>query len=115
LVYRLSSVIDEAEDVVENEVASSTVGQKLECLCVVHGLLLLVNLEYERKRRESVSAIGFFLLLDQTYQQSTSDKDQDTTLLAGGLGVQGRDLMLDLLERQSLFSIVKISPPILCR
>ena len=36
--------VDEAEDVVEHVVASSTVGKEVERLGVVHGVLLLVDL-----------------------------------------------------------------------
>ena len=36
----------QSEDVVEDEVAAGAVGEKLEGLCVAHGLLLLVDLRY---------------------------------------------------------------------
>lgn len=41
---RLRSSVDESEDVVEHEVASLAVGQKLEGLGVAHRSLLLINL-----------------------------------------------------------------------
>ena len=37
-----------------------------------------------------------------TYKESSGNKDQDTTSVVGGLGVQAGDLVLDLLERQGL-------------
>ena len=40
------STVDQTEDVVEDEVASLAVGQKLEGLRVVHGLFLLIDLKY---------------------------------------------------------------------
>ena len=40
--------------------------------------------------------------LQSTYKKSSGNKDQDTTGVVGGLGVQAGDLVLDLLERQSL-------------
>lgn len=40
----LRGSVDQAEDVVENEIAAGTVGLELEALSVVHGLLLLVDL-----------------------------------------------------------------------
>lgn len=36
--------VDQAEDVVENEVAAVSVGLQLEELGIAHGLLLLINL-----------------------------------------------------------------------
>lgn len=41
--HLLSSVVDQAEDIVEDEVASSTIRLELESLCVVHGLLLVID------------------------------------------------------------------------
>lgn len=43
-VLVLRGSVDQAEDVVENEIAAGTVGLELEALSVVHGLLLLVDL-----------------------------------------------------------------------
>lgn len=40
----LRGSVDQAEDVVENEIAAGAVGLELEALGVVHGLLLLVDL-----------------------------------------------------------------------
>lgn len=40
----LGSSVDQAEDVVENEEATGTVGAQREELGVVHGLLLLIDL-----------------------------------------------------------------------
>jgi hypothetical protein len=37
-----------------------------------------------------------------SYQESTGDEDDDTTLAVGGLGIEGRDLVLDLLEGKRL-------------
>lgn len=43
-VLVLRGGVDQAEDVVENEIAAGAVGLELEALGVVHGLLLLVDL-----------------------------------------------------------------------
>ena len=40
----LCGVVDETENVVVDKVAALSVGEKLECLGVVHGLLFLVDL-----------------------------------------------------------------------
>jgi hypothetical protein len=39
---------------------------------------------------------------DSTYQELAGDQDGDTTSLVGGLGIQGRNLVLDLLEGEAL-------------
>jgi hypothetical protein len=66
--------VDQAENVIKNEVAALAIGLELEGLGVVHRPLLLID------------------------QKSTSDHDQDTTLLVGGLSVEGRDLVSNLGE-----------------
>lgn len=38
------------------------------------------------------------------YQKRAADNDKDTTLLVAGLRVDGRDLVLDTLERKLLYS-----------
>ena len=37
-----------------------------------------------------------------TYEKSASDEDNDTSLIVGGLSIDSRDLVLDLLERKAL-------------
>lgn len=64
--------VDELEDVVEDE-ERAALGHELESLGVAHGALLLIN------------------------QQLAGDQDQHTAVNAG-LGIEGRDLVLDLLE-----------------
>jgi hypothetical protein len=38
------STVNKLEYIVENEIASSTIRQELECLTVAHGLLLFIDL-----------------------------------------------------------------------
>lgn len=70
-----------------------------EALSVVHGLLLLINLQIYLVRILLVEKLvcGVF-----TYEESASHQDNDTTI-GGGLGVKGRDLVADLLEGQTLW------------
>lgn len=42
----------------------------------------------------------------RTYEKGTGNK-HDNAVLAGGLGVEGGNLVLDLLERERLHSITK--------
>jgi hypothetical protein len=65
------------EKIVVDEVLARLVAVKLEGLGEVHGVLLLVD------------------------EKSTSNKNNDTTLLVGGLGIDGGDLVLDLLEGEA--------------
>lgn len=44
MLNRLCGGVDESEDVIEDEVATSSIGQELEGLGVRHGSLLLVDL-----------------------------------------------------------------------
>lgn len=37
-----------------------------------------------------------------SYQEGTGDEDDDATLTVGGLGIEGVDLVLDLLEGKRL-------------
>lgn len=37
-----------------------------------------------------------------SYQEGTGDEDNDATLTVGGLGIEGVDLVLDLLEGKRL-------------
>ena len=60
----------------EHEVASGAVGLQLEALGVVHRLLLLID------------------------EESAGDEDNDS-ICAGGLGVEGGNLVLNLLEGES--------------
>lgn len=39
---------------------------------------------------------------DETYKKSTSNEDNHSTLVVGGLCVEGGDLVLDLLEGEAL-------------
>lgn len=48
---RLSRRVNETEDVVEDEVATSTIGDELEGLAVAHRLLFLVNLKKKKSHR----------------------------------------------------------------
>ena len=41
----------------------------------------------------------------QTYEKGTGHEDDDTTL-AGGLSVEGSDLVLDLLEGKTLYAAI---------
>lgn len=65
--------VDESEHVVEDIVAL-TLTKKLESLRVAHGLLLLID------------------------QQTTGDHDHDAALRVRRLSIEGRDLVLHLLE-----------------
>jgi hypothetical protein len=51
-----------------------------------------------------------------THQKGTADDDKDTALLVAGLRVDGRDLVLNALERKLLCSNNRISllRPLLC-
>lgn len=40
------------------------------------------------------------------YKKLAGDEDDDATLDHAGLGIEGRDLVLDLLERKRLFRVV---------
>lgn len=40
--------------------------------------------------------------IDSTYQQSAGDQDENATILASRLGIQGSDLVYDLLEGKVL-------------
>lgn len=102
---------DQAEDVVKDKVAASTVGLEGESLGVVHGALLLVDLNKKKTSqsqimmypKESIPKTGLlFPRRTETYQKSTGDHNDDATL-DGGLSVQCRDLVLDLLEGQALY------------
>lgn len=66
---------DQLEDVVVDKVAVGVLGQ-VEGLREVHGALLLID------------------------QELASDEDNDA-LVGAGLGILGRDLVLDLLERKA--------------
>jgi hypothetical protein len=68
---------DQLEHVVEHKVLAAGVAGQLEGLGVVHRALLLIDKEL------------------------AGDKDEDATLGNGGLGIEGGNLVLDLLERQS--------------
>jgi len=94
--------VDQAEDVVENEVAALAIGLELEGLSVVHGPLLLIDLHSENLWVSSNTRKHSGTVEVGPYQKSTSDHDQDTTLLVGGLSVEGRDLVSDLGEGKAL-------------
>lgn len=90
---------DELEDVVEDEVRAS-LGAKLEGLSVVHRTLLLINL-----RNDHVSLLLYCSSKNEpmaTYEKLASDKNDNATLDGGGLGIEGRDLVLDLAEGEAL-------------
>jgi hypothetical protein len=65
------------EKIVENIVLTLIIAVELEGLGEVHGVLLLVD------------------------EKSASDEDNDTSLVVGGLSIESRDLVLDLLERKA--------------
>lgn len=89
--------VDQAEDVVENVIA--TVGrQKLEGLSVAHWSPLLVHLSRslseDRRAKDTV--------ISRSHQQCTAHNHQDASLRVAGLRVECSDLVLDLLEWQLL-------------
>jgi hypothetical protein len=95
----LLDAVDETENVVVDIVAALSVGQKLECLSVVHGLLFLVDLyfrdgQYEAKLSTSVMS---------AYQKGAGNEDEDTAVFIAGLGIESCDLMLNLLEGEFLW------------
>lgn len=73
--FRLTE--DKLEDVVVDEVLSIRIAGELERLAEVHGALLLID------------------------KESTGNEDYDTALVIGGLGIEGRDLVLDLLKGEA--------------
>ncbi|KAI4279816.1 MAG: hypothetical protein L6R35_006020 [Caloplaca aegaea] len=88
-----------------DEIAAGVIGQKLKNLGVVHRSLFLVHLKETTRsapaplplcrtglRPERVQRLG------RSYQQCPCDHDDDAASLVGGLRVQSRDLMLDLLK-----------------
>jgi hypothetical protein len=89
--------VNKTEDVVEDEVASSTVRQKLESLSVVHWLLLLVDLG-----KSLATAQPQNVEPRCTYKKSTGNHDKNTALLVGRLGIESADLMRNLLEGKRL-------------
>lgn len=101
----LFSTVNQFEHVVEDEIAAGVIGQKLKNLGVVHRSLFLVHLKETTRsapaplplcrrglRPERVQRLG------RSYQQCPCDHDDDAASLVGGLRVQSRDLMLDLLK-----------------
>ena len=48
-------------------------------------------------------AVG--LVLGLSYEELSSDEDDNTTINHGGLGIKSRDLVLDLLKRKRLCQI----------
>lgn len=75
-LFRLT--INKLEQIVVNEPLALRILDQLEGLRIAHGALLLVD------------------------QELASDQDQDSLALEGGLGVQGRDSVLHLLEGEAL-------------
>jgi len=73
--FRLTE--DKLEDVVVDEVLAIRIAGELEGLAEVHGALLLID------------------------KESTGNEDNDTALVVGGLGIEGRDLVLDLLKGEA--------------
>lgn len=82
-LHSISSIagrVNEAENVVEDVVVAA-VRQELESLAVAHGSPLLLD------------------------QQRAADYDKDSAGLVAGLRVDGRDLVLDSLEREFLVDV----------
>ena len=103
---------NELEDVVVDEVVA-TILEELECLGVVHGALLLIDLK-ATERIPLVSSYesskeGGERVLARAYQELSGDEDQDT-VVESGLGIEGRDLVLDLLEGETLKRKVSFLP-----
>ena len=102
LKYFRRLTVNKLEDVVEDEVLALGIASKLESLGVVHGALLLVNLFKEivshAGLRETLKAIV------SSYQELASHQDDNTAIDQAGLGIEGRDLVLDLLEGEALSS-----------
>lgn len=46
----------------------------------------------------------------ETYKESTGNEDNDTALVIGGLGIEGRDLVLDLLKGEALLERLLTTP-----
>jgi len=67
--------VNQLEDVVEDKVVAGRVTHQLESLGVILGALLLVD-------------------------QELAGNENDDAALKGGLGIEGRNLVLDLLERK---------------
>lgn len=69
---------NQLKDVIVDEVTSGTIWEELEGLAVVHGSLLLIDLDFR-----SLSVLGFAKArgvnldsaLTSTYQESSGDKD----------------------------------------
>lgn len=102
--------VNQPEDVVENEVASLTIGEELEGLGVAHGLLLIINLktivltkdQALSKEKEATRDNTNEILTEIAYQKSTSDHDKDTACIARRLSIKGRNLMYNFLEGKVL-------------
>lgn len=93
ICVRLSLTVDQLEDVVENE-ERTTLGHQMEGLGVVHGALLLIDLGH-------VSISRVFCALAKPYQELAGHQNEDAAA-STGLGIKGCDLVLHLLERETL-------------
>lgn len=102
--HNLLGAVDQTEDIVEHEVASGTIGLQLEALGVVHGLLLLIDLLVEKL----ISQENRRSHRHSTYQEGTGNQ-HNNAISAGGLGIEGSNLVLNLLEGQSLESQKSVS------
>lgn len=92
------------EDVVVNKVLTTSVAAQLERLREVHGALLLIDLQSIALTfiRASMGRVTREKTGTYSYQELTSDKDDDAAIVVGGLGIKSGNLVLDLLERKSL-------------
>jgi hypothetical protein len=90
--------VDQTEDVVQDEEAALSIGLEVEALGVAHGLRLFIDLFH------GVSIGGDMWMRDwakRTYNKTTGNQDSNASL-AGGLGVQGGNLVAHLLEGKAL-------------
>lgn len=100
--FRLTE--DKLEDVVVDEVLAIRIAGELERLAEVHRALLLIDLIFVSRRISG--GCGW----SETYKESTGNEDNDAALVVGGLGIEGRDLVLDLLKGEALLEKLLTTP-----
>lgn len=100
--------VDKSEDVVEDVIASLTVGKELEGLDIAHRSLLCLDLysvSVFRTTLRNVSAMA------PSYQKCSAHNNQNAASLVAGLCIESGDLVLDLLEWQLLYRVHQSPSP----
>lgn len=93
--------VHQLEEVVGHKVlAAGRVAGQLESLRVVHGVLLFVHLYCSRV---SLGCAQPMRSRPVPYQELSGHQDDDAAVGQGGLGIESRDLVLDLAEAEALF------------